>query len=1584
MASEINTNELNRLQNDGRISNDTIEVDDKKIFEEVESGKKTTEELPQIIPATRILDEVQHIEIYKLILGPCATEGFSVNQKLLEIFENKKIKPTDLEDELNNAMQEIIQYVNQNDRYAVVFLNDGKIDVEESVQKAQRTNHKVSAYITSLAEDSGKSVEELRAKETIFGLDVARNKSVEECAWLDHVFQEDIQEYREKNEKVFSAFNEIEVRKNNKGEDLYVDKNSEDVTILLNIAKRLDGWLGKIPEDIGQRDKFVLDMITIYNYISNPDLLSNLPAKNREAFLQLIDNAKEIIEKRFEGYPGGSIKDESKINEILTDLHKDRADVEDITKTQIYTEIKDDLRQLNIAEISLDVVEQRKKVSLDTVMSICKISDYSLHFTGTTNKSLIRRTALNNGRIIDTVTNLYPDYAEQAKENAKLDGYALVRLSALREIEAEKILLEKEDDSKHTASTLSGEMSISEYNKLRVAVGILNSRGFTKELRELAVNTIKEHLPEIEIDDEVVKSLVANSDSQKLNLISDMVQQEAMHKTFSGKNPMNILSGNDFAFTGMAFVDARVKGKLLKEIHDASTKGEDLNIEVFESEKYKKLVENGIKEYDTKFFETKKLEYLIREIKIHAKVVDEKQYKKEKNIDIEQTNKIDENDVVFAKKLIEAAKMLSGKKASAIDRMVREYLVDYIPEAFDKDGNIIIDEIDEHYEKFLYKNGISEDRIPPIVEKIEKDIDIAFNDEIEKHKITTDVVSQAMEAEAKIRKDLGFETRLEQIEDTVMFTNYILSKKDGLSKESQEELEGHVKAIGEILDKQHRSTLECAKKTGADLIGEHENYDKNRVKSKFVYLEKEARRVVATERVAEKLDRFKQTKIINPYLTDEIKGILGTYMGILNDYKNEELKVDEYNSLMGNLKTLIQKVDPRLVDKDGNIDEDKVLDKYNEVYGTDYKDIDSVSKYEETELLMRYTRRLSKEMGTQNLTYRNIIYDNDLYVNSKIHEKLQEDVHLNTETTNRLISDVWSFVSVDVKRQLTADEMLNYIKNLALIEGLYGKKDLNKKGLSYEANIVQELQKKTLGIARIKLAEIFPEVAREKDTFDITKLEESLREYLIQNDPELRDQAIKDGNVLKLITKDKETNSILFMGPAPKQKTTVQLLEEANAVLKGEEKEKTYEDNVLIASMTIKLLGEIGKPEMGDRLLGRLTRNMSDSEKDKFVQDCNAKNVDNNTLNAMRRVAGLINIERYKEELEMDSSGISKVPMNEDDIADYLQIAVGALASCDELSNTEINLSAQKDITDFIKLLAPKTVNSKGKVDYKKLMNVVSDLRSKRPDKDGNYDKFESKEDFINNSIRKANVRMGIELFRGKIDSRFTNKYYVPVESKDEVVRPIFDAEMDKVIEERGEEIVIAEEVVRVPNEEKKKTEDVLISEGEFGGMFEEIAVEIGEAETKKVEEPMPEINETSTHKVEQQVNNPSTEVTAENIEVADDTWRENLPVKQKQKGFFGNIFDKIKDGIKTVKEKIFGTAENNVTSNGNNDNNNNTTGTSGTGGVNKDEQNVEALTGHGKIKLEFGAPTIQTSGTESKGKDPKSGGETEHDEEVL
>ena len=337
--------------------------------------------------------------------------------------------------------------------------------------------------------------------------------------------------------------------------------------------------------------------------------------------------------------------------------------------------------------------------------------------------------------------------------------------------------------------------------------------------------------------------------------------------------------------------------------------------------------------------------------------------------------------------------------------------------------------------------------------------------------------------------------------------------------------------------------------------------------------------------------------------------------------------------------------------------------------------------------------------------------------------------------------------------------------------------------------------------------------------------------------------------------------------------------------------------------------------------------------------------------------------------------------------AKYMLVAAGAAMACNELPTTEVNEDAKELIAKYMKRLAPRTVNAKGDINFDRVRNEVNNCFKSSELKYFKTLQYDA-DQFRQNALRKVDTRVVMDLYANKIDSRFANKFYVPSTNQmsktstiDTIATAISNIDMEKIMEVRGEEMVVDMTQTRQQQEIKEMMEEVFITGSEFDQTFIKNAVEIGGEEPKQVEETVQEVTEVATPKVEQQVPESPKGVHAETMEVADDTWKANLPVEQKQKGFLGNLFEKLKSGIKTVKDKIFGASENNNTTTGTADNNATTTGT---GGVNKDEQNVEALTGHGKIKLEFGTSASQTVGTESKGKDSKSDGEPEHDEEVL
>ena len=204
-----------------------------------------------------------------------------------------------------------------------------------------------------------------------------------------------------------------------------------------------------------------------------------------------------------------------------------------------------------------------------------------------------------------------------------------------------------------------------------------------------------------------------------------------------------------------------------------------------------------------------------------------------------------------------------------------------------------------------------------------------------------------------------------------------------LLDEKQAELERYAETIIADRKKIHGLVFRGLKEIKYDPIEEHEDFDENKVKTKFTYLEKEARKLVATERINENIERYKDGGIGSITEKEEIQGVLGTYMGILNDYKNEELNASDYRVLIGKLTSLMKKIDPSLLNEDGVIDEDRALELYNQINGAEFENIEEASKYEETELLMRYTRRLSREVELKSKDeskYIGIIDDENLYI----------------------------------------------------------------------------------------------------------------------------------------------------------------------------------------------------------------------------------------------------------------------------------------------------------------------------------------------------------------------------------------------------------------------------------------------------------------------------------------------------------------------------------------------------------------------------------------------------------------------------
>jgi hypothetical protein len=108
----------------------------------------------------------------------------------------------------------------------------------------------------------------------------------------------------------------------------------------------------------------------------------------------------------------------------------------------------------------------------------------------------------------------------------------------------------------------------------------------------------------------------------------------------------------------------------------------------------------------------------------------------------------------------------------------------------------------------------------------------------------------------RLAAGLSKEKELEHLEDEIRFVNYILRRKEYLSPEKQEELEGYAETVISDRRNVHKHVSKSLEHIGFDPLESHEDFDEYKYKKKFDYLEKEARKVVATERINEAVNRF--------------------------------------------------------------------------------------------------------------------------------------------------------------------------------------------------------------------------------------------------------------------------------------------------------------------------------------------------------------------------------------------------------------------------------------------------------------------------------------------------------------------------------------------------------------------------------------------------------------------------------------------------------------------------------------------------------------------------------------------------------
>ena len=152
MANNQNQQELNKLREEGKIDPKTFAEQDKENVRQVEEGKTTTESLEQFINSNRIVEAAMENTMYLNMLEPCLAEGINITDRLIKYFEDNKVKPSELSVVLQEEMTRIRIGINK-DTKNLFFDESGAIDIDKSIEKAQRYGVKVANYISNISND---------------------------------------------------------------------------------------------------------------------------------------------------------------------------------------------------------------------------------------------------------------------------------------------------------------------------------------------------------------------------------------------------------------------------------------------------------------------------------------------------------------------------------------------------------------------------------------------------------------------------------------------------------------------------------------------------------------------------------------------------------------------------------------------------------------------------------------------------------------------------------------------------------------------------------------------------------------------------------------------------------------------------------------------------------------------------------------------------------------------------------------------------------------------------------------------------------------------------------------------------------------------------------------------------------------------------------------------------------------------------------------------------------------------------------------------------------------------------------------
>lgn len=1111
MAENKQLDKLNRLQEEGRINPGEHEKEERIDLEEVAKGKKSVDEVPQVVTMEMLKENAMKNKVFLRLENCCSTEGIQIYAYLMRCFDNETIKPSQILEEIGLRIPRLIRTINEDEKNNLVFNDNGILDPDKSIEKALKNGLPIARHVEDMVkvetkkEKEDRPLPEERVKELVdFKKEFISN-------WKKEISKPEMQKFKDdfdaiKNNKKFNGNSmskedyELFDFLNQNAE--YVDKmDVRTVEKEIEAGKELYARLVYLK---GCRDK-----------IKNPglkamlekqiDWVSGYVVKLLKIQVKDLDNENvakkcKLSEEELENY----LKDKSVEYDKVREESGKEYDSAKNYDIQEAIEKSDQIFFENYDELKL----------VQTIMLVKAIRKKHIDIKEDEDQEVFLKNIKKNK------PDLYKKSKESFRDDDSVDSFVDVLESKIYKtlLEEEETRLQQKviEPKEKTPENIENVNKGREFGLVMKAIHLAMKEYDSKNVEEndlhnQALAIVRKYLPDaFDVNGRLQEKYVCKAirkNYSHLKIYRNIQERENSAKSDEEKDRIIMQDAEARVLSG---VEVEIKKALIGGKAERKTGFSILDI--IKSDDFVNRV-NGKTEFNRSNAIDKK-----------AKIELEKRFDYNKKLVTAKKEQPDiyEYDMVKFATIIYSWKDYTNNQFynDALIREAQDVIIEYFPNCV-VNGEIDIKKLNDEYAEFKKKMPQSY-RTSVAIDAKEEVLSFKNGMAQEYYQETQRKKYQDKDDRKKIReknKETRSKVKTKEDENVLNFIN-VLEK--GRSLNELGVVDETTTAINLLKDKvKNRLKNKIRDRDGNEdkeafdeVVRRNEETEVDR--DVFKNMARAAKLTLIKRDSKDLLSEVK--KSADPLKTESARIALDYYIGTKRDLDENPIYNNDDAINVKRLKIIVKGLFPEAFVK-GEVNESILLEKYNELYGTDFKNPDEMFEVIGDKVLGKYVSKVVEGLDENkgyNTEYSNVLANGNLQRRTVNDAEKFEKIYFSIDYAIDIMNEFHKDIQLRQNGKMTKEEEIAHIKNcMALLTVVHGRVEdtVHKDDIFAKYHsIVQDVSK--LVSEEIKV--FFPEAYKENGDIDVSLLEDAYTKFVAENHIEFESNDLVSGlNIYK-------------------------------------------------------------------------------------------------------------------------------------------------------------------------------------------------------------------------------------------------------------------------------------------------------------------------------------------------------------------------------------------------------------------------------------------------------------------------------------